>query len=287
MSQSGVDLAAVKQVISGLRERLAQLEQENDKLRDENKVLADLVKAHRERSLGDTVTASFFEGDESLNLRTSGADRRRMSSTPTDESALYYSPRPSSYDRSYERATTDMSARPSSASRGFERDMPTRPHRVSTPMPPQNIPESAYYGRGLIPGSEFDPASASPPPSGAAPGFDLGYINQVPPEQLESLPYGLIVLDTDGNILFYNETESKLAGFERERVLGKNFFGEVAPCARVKAFEGRFHEFVQGKLGRVTFFDFAFHFAHGTQNVLIGLSHGRKKGHINVMMMRR
>jgi hypothetical protein len=55
----------------------------------------------------------------------------------------------------------------------------------------------------------------------------------------------------------------------------------------VQAFEGRFKEFVEGKLGRVTFFDFAFHFARGTQNVLIGLSHGRKKGHINVMMMRR
>lgn len=121
----------------------------------------------------------------------------------------------------------------------------------------------------------------------ARPAMDLGFINKVSPEELDTLPYGLVVLDTQGDVLFYNETESTLTGFARERVIGKNFFTKVAPCTQVKAFQGRFEEFVRGELGRVTFFDFAFHFEQGTQNVLIGLSHGRKRGHINVMMVRK
>lgn len=121
----------------------------------------------------------------------------------------------------------------------------------------------------------------------ARPSVDLGYINRVSADELNHLPYGLIVVDTQGHVLFYNETESKLTGFARERILGKNFFQDVAPCARVKEFEGRFLDFVDGKLGRVTFFDFAFHFERGTQNVVIGLSHGRKSGHINIMLVRQ
>lgn len=88
-------------------------------------------------------------------------------------------------------------------------------------------------------------------------------------------------------LALYSETESQLAGFDRNRVVGKNFFEEVAPCTQVKGFEGRFRDFVQGKLGRVTFFDFAFHFEHGTQHVTIAFSQGRKPGQINVMLIRK
>jgi photoactive yellow protein len=149
-------------------------------------------------------------------------------------------------------------------------------------------PTSSIYGRGLEP-EEMEHHSLDVRPSTptkAAPAVDLGYVNSVSPEELDALPYGLVILDARGDVLFYNETESRLAGYDIEEVTGKNFFEDVAPCTRVKEFQGRFEDFVEGKLGRVTFFDFVFYFSHGTQKVLIGLSHGRKAGHYNVMMTR-
>jgi photoactive yellow protein len=146
---------------------------------------------------------------------------------------------------------------------------------------------STQLGRPLT-ASEAKAQPALPPVEATAvPGFDIGYINAVSEEQLDQLPFGLIVLDEVGTVLVYNETESKLTGFRRERILGRNFFVDIAPCTRVKEFEGRFHAFVRGELGRVTFFEFAFHFTRGTQQVLIAFSHGRQRGQINIMMMRR
>lgn len=135
------------------------------------------------------------------------------------------------------------------------------------------------------------PRHPQPPPRGRSagpmPALDVGYVNRVEESQLDTLPYGLVVLDRDGRVLLYNETESRLTGFSRNRVLGKNFFGEVAPCTAVKEFEGVFRDFVTGSLGRTVFFDFAFHFSAGTQNVTIALAPGRRPGQTNVMMMRR
>ncbi|MEL6179024.1 MAG: PAS domain-containing protein, partial [Myxococcota bacterium] len=106
-------------------------------------------------------------------------------------------------------------------------------------------------------------------------------------EELNTLPYGLIILDNKGKVLFYNETESRLTGFRKARVEGRNFFQEIAPCTRVKAFEGRFKRFVRGELGPVVFFEFVFRFERGAQHVTIGFSRGRRRGTINVMMRRR
>lgn len=286
-----VDMNAVRQVIEGLRQRIEQLEAENRQLREERDTLSTLLQgrapsrsadpmrsagpgwgAGPARGMGDQGTVPLFTDD-------SDVEEALVRATQARGEPLRGEPVPG---RKPMRTDPGL---PMQTSSGFGRDE-TNPY-ASGMQPGLRAPESTYYGRGLVPGVEFAEAAAVPASSGPAPGFDLGFINQVPVEQLEQLPYGLMVLDAEGNVLFYNETESKLAGFARERVLGKNFFGEVAPCTRVQAFEGRFKEFIEGKLGRVTFFDFAFHFAKGTQNVLIGLSHGRKKGHINVMMMRR
>lgn len=143
----------------------------------------------------------------------------------------------------------------------------------------------------VAPGVRRSPAPPAPHRSSGrdapTPALDVGYVNRVDETQLDTLPYGLVVLDRDGRVLFYNETESRLTGFSRNRVLGKNFFGEVAPCTAVKDFEGVFRDFVTGTLGRTVFFDFAFHFSAGTQNVTIALAPGRRPGQTNVMMMRR
>jgi len=55
---------------------------------------------------------------------------------------------------------------------------------------------------------------------------------------LDALPFGVIVVDRAGIILEYNAYESELAGLTRARVLGRNFFHDVAPCTALRDFEG-------------------------------------------------
>lgn len=170
------------------------------------------------------------------------------------------------------------SRRQTGAPRGYDSGPPTRNAAVMR----------GRLGRALAPGqvgeTTVDQELVNAMPEG---GMDIGFINEASAEELDALPYGLIVLDRKGNVLFYNETESSLTGFARTRVEGRNFFRDVAPCTRVKGFEGRFRDFVAGKLGPVTFFDFVFRFERGTQYVTIGLSRGRRRGTVNVMMRRR
>jgi photoactive yellow protein len=61
-------------------------------------------------------------------------------------------------------------------------------------------------------------------------------------EQLDTLPCGVIQLDSNGYILKYNSYESNLAQRRKEDVMGRNFFKEVAPCTDIQAFYGRFRE---------------------------------------------
>ncbi len=118
--------------------------------------------------------------------------------------------------------------------------------------------------------------------------FDLSKLKQLKAEELDALPYGLVVLDSDGNVVTYNDTESRLARLPRARVVGKNFFREVAPCTRVREFEGRFRDFVLSPRSKMfEEFDFVFRFAHSTQHVTIYLTAGRVAGTVNVAMVRR
>jgi photoactive yellow protein len=48
--------------------------------------------------------------------------------------------------------------------------------------------------------------------------------------RLDEVPFGVIGFTSDATVTIYNATESKNAGLSPQRVLGKHFFGEVAPC---------------------------------------------------------
>ncbi len=90
--------------------------------------------------------------------------------------------------------------------------------------------------------------------------------------EIDSLPFGYIGLARDGTIRKYNRYEADLAHTDPERVLGKNFFRDLAPCTQVKEFEGRFTDFASGRIAEPTLsFDFVFTFRHGAQKVRIGL----------------
>lgn len=46
----------------------------------------------------------------------------------------------------------------------------------------------------------------------------------------DTLPYGVIGLDSSNMVLVYNQTESRLAGLAPERVIGRPFFDVIAQC---------------------------------------------------------
>ncbi len=56
------------------------------------------------------------------------------------------------------------------------------------------------------------------------------WLNSATVVELDWLPYGVIAMSLDGTVDAYNLAESKLAGLTPERVIGKNFFSNVAPC---------------------------------------------------------
>jgi DNA processing protein len=86
---------------------------------------------------------------------------------------------------------------------------------------------------------------------------------------IDDLPFGVIVVDRKGTILEYNRYESELTGFKRERVIGRNFFHDVAPCTALKEFEGRFEEFLSSHETSIEPFEFVFKFSKGEQRVSI------------------
>jgi photoactive yellow protein len=86
---------------------------------------------------------------------------------------------------------------------------------------------------------------------------------------LDALPFGVIVVDRTGTILEYNAYESKLAGLSRARVVGRNFFHDVAPCTAIREFEGRFNDFLASPDTSIEPFEFEFPFSAGPQRVSI------------------
>jgi len=90
-------------------------------------------------------------------------------------------------------------------------------------------------------------------------------------EQLDELPFGAIVVDVEGTIRRYNAFEAQLSRLDPKRVIGRNFFRDIAPCTAVRGFEGRMKELVASDERVSVTFDYRFPFAHGTVDVAITL----------------
>jgi photoactive yellow protein len=106
-----------------------------------------------------------------------------------------------------------------------------------------------------------DPSSASPALRAADPSAQTALLeaaDAMTPEELDTLPYGMIQLDANGRILKYNAVESRLASLPQEQAIGKQFFTEIAPCTKVQEFYGRFK---QGVIRESLDTSFQFHFA--------------------------
>jgi photoactive yellow protein len=62
-------------------------------------------------------------------------------------------------------------------------------------------------------------------------------IEQLSQSELDQLPFGVILLDPKGTVLFYSQTEARQSGYGK-LPLGQNFFA-VAPCMDSDDFRGR------------------------------------------------
>jgi photoactive yellow protein len=104
---------------------------------------------------------------------------------------------------------------------------------------------------------------------------ELESIDRMNESELDALPFGAIRLDKDGRILSYNATESKLTGRDPKRVIGRNFFRDVAPCTNVQGFAGRFREGV-AKGDMHVIFPYRFDFEMAPRDVTVTLFYSRQ-----------
>ena len=74
---------------------------------------------------------------------------------------------------------------------------------------------------------------------------DVDNILQQEPERAERLAFGAVLLDRTGKIIKYNKAEGLIAARDPNEVLGKNFWNDIAPCAKGKKFHGQFLKFAQ------------------------------------------
>lgn len=111
-------------------------------------------------------------------------------------------------------------------------------------------------------------------------------IFDLPESEIDGLPFGLISVDRTGAIEQYNAYESKLSRLAKERVIGRNFFTDVAPCTAVKEFQGRFERFAAEPGDGAESFDFVFPFSFGRQVVTITFLRSAKNRQIKILVNR-
>lgn len=110
---------------------------------------------------------------------------------------------------------------------------------------------------------------------GTFPLQDLESIARMKEEELDALPFGAIRLDDDGTVRSYNLTESKLTGRDKQRVIGRNFFTEVAPCTNVQEFAGRFRDGIARKELHAIF-PYRFDFKMAPRDVTVTLFYSKQ-----------
>lgn len=104
------------------------------------------------------------------------------------------------------------------------------------------------------------------------PTFDPLRIDLLDDAELDELPFGVVCLDAEGTILRYNLAEARLARLDRNSVVGRDFFEEIAPCTATDAFQGEFERFVEGAHAALVHrFSYLFDFKFGAQEVDVEL----------------
>jgi len=97
--------------------------------------------------------------------------------------------------------------------------------------------------------------------------FDLERAKRLHGEDLDVLPFGVIVVDKDGTVVEYNAYEREMAHMGTRPVVGLNFFRDIAPCTAIQEFQGRFRDFLTSNETSIEPFEFLFPFSRGPQKV--------------------
>lgn len=88
---------------------------------------------------------------------------------------------------------------------------------------------------------------------------DIDNILSREPARADYLPFGAVLMDRVGKIVKYNKAEGLIAGRDPGAVIGKNFFNDVAPCAKGKRFHGEFLKFAKtGQVNTLLDYEFAY-----------------------------
>ena len=80
------------------------------------------------------------------------------------------------------------------------------------------------------------------PAAQALPDFEspdlAAIVEALPPEVIDSLPFGAIRIGPDGRVQYYSQAERRLSGYAKEAV-GLDFYASIAPCMNNAAFLSR------------------------------------------------
>lgn len=88
------------------------------------------------------------------------------------------------------------------------------------------------------------------------------------PTELDNQPHGIIQVDDQGTVKYYNRWESQMSGVSPDSAVGRNFFTQVAPCTNNRLVFGRFKSGV-GKNDLNTEFNYTFTYRMKPTNVRI------------------
>lgn len=115
-------------------------------------------------------------------------------------------------------------------------------------MPEQNPQHSSDDPSVLDsdPTDDTGPSSEAPVDELRFEDDDLGEkLRHASQEQLNDTSFGIIQVDDDGVVQFFNQYESELSGVDPAEAMGRNFFTDVAPCTNNRLFRGRFKDGVR------------------------------------------
>lgn len=109
---------------------------------------------------------------------------------------------------------------------------------------------SFLQGTELTPRPKSDvPISSADDETDASLSFDAEGVGEqlrhASEEELHEAPFGIVRLDDDGIVEFYNRYESELSGVDPADAVGQNFFTQLAPCSNNQLFQGRFKDGVR------------------------------------------
>jgi photoactive yellow protein len=64
-------------------------------------------------------------------------------------------------------------------------------------------------------------------------------VEQLTTDVIDVLPFGVVKLDANGQVLFYSQREGQQSGRGMRPVIGMGFFTDIAPCMDNPSFKGR------------------------------------------------